>query len=85
MFAAQLIDMRNPIQCAFESLAIKSPVAVYARGIRILIGALLVNAMASVVGLPNWYEFVQMPGAFVRADYMMYLFVVYPFLLGLIP
>ena len=51
-------------------------------GAGILIGALLLNFLASALGLMSWYDFVKEPS---RANFLSYLwlFLLYPLGLGL--
>jgi len=52
-------------------------------GLGILIGALILNFLASSLSLMSWYDFIKEPS---RANFISYLwlFVIYPFGLGLI-
>ena len=54
---------------------------IFALGVGILIGAILLNVISSRFGLSNWYEFVQDPGKISLISYV-WLFVIYPFGLG---
>lgn len=51
-------------------------------GAIILIAALLLNAVAQKLGLKTWYDFVNAPAGTNAISYI-WLFIVYPFLLGL--
>lgn len=56
---------------------------IFLEGSAILLGAIILNALASVLGLMSWYEFlknVRYPGLLNS----VWLFVIYPFCLGLI-
>lgn len=50
-------------------------------GLAILVGALLLNFIASRLSLTTWYDFVKEPR---KADVLslIWLFLIYPFLLG---
>ena len=65
---------------------------VFVVGFAILIGAIIVNILAGVLGLNTWYSFaieIGKSGFFSALKgqgvvSLLFLFVVYPFLLGLI-
>lgn len=52
-------------------------------GIGILAGALVLNLVSSWLGFANWYEYLKDPQNTTTSSYM-WLFLVYPFGLGLI-
>lgn len=52
-------------------------------GIGILIGALILNLIATKIGLMTWYEFIQNSSDATLLSYI-WLFVLYPFGLGAI-
>lgn len=58
-------------------------VHVFIIGIAILVGALLLNALASWLNLSTWYDFIKSRENTTTLSYI-WLFVIYPFLLGLI-
>lgn len=51
-------------------------------GFAILISALIINGLASKIGLVTWYDFLKQ-GAKVEWYEYLWLFIFYPFLLGL--
>lgn len=55
---------------------------IFALGIGILLVAIALNAVASLIGLKTWYEFVKKPTNTSILSYF-WLFMVYPFGLGL--
>jgi len=57
-------------------------ISVFIFGIGILVGALILNFIASGLGLMSWYDFIKEPG---RENFLSYLwlFIIYPFGLGL--
>jgi len=57
-------------------------VFIFILGISILIAALLLNFLAGKLGLSTWYDFVKDPSKTNTLSYM-WLFVLYPFGLGL--
>jgi hypothetical protein len=65
---------------------------IYLSGLFVLVGAILINGLAGLLGLPTWYEFLSGAGqqgfwdalralAFVQ---VIFLFVIYPSGLGLL-
>lgn len=52
-------------------------------GIIILVGAIILNVFASRVGLLSWFEFLKNPEKAKALSYI-WLFVIYPFGLGVI-
>jgi hypothetical protein len=65
---------------------------IYLSGLIVLIGAILINALAGLAGLPTWYDFLkavsgQGAAAALRGlsiVHMLFLFVLYPLGLGLL-
>lgn len=63
---------------------------VFLTGIIILVGAILINAIASTMGITTWFSFIDMTksdglsSAFREAGFLswIFLFIVYPLLLG---
>lgn len=55
----------------------------FALGVAILVGALLLNIAASSLGLMSWYDFLKSPGDAGVAS-LLWLFVGYPAGLGVI-
>ena len=53
-------------------------------GLRILIVAIVLNIFARFVGLSTWYDFLNTPTKVLSWDNYIFLFFVYPFILGLI-
>jgi hypothetical protein len=59
-------------------------------GIIILVGAIIINVLASLLGLQTWFSFIELTtnkglnSAFKEVGFvsLLYLFVVYPFVLG---
>jgi len=58
-------------------------ISIFLFGIGILIGAIILNALASRLGLISWFEFVKNPSGTNIASYI-WLFVGYPLGLGTI-
>jgi hypothetical protein len=58
-------------------------VSVFLLGCGVLVGALLLNVVASALGLMSWYDFVKDPGQATAVSYV-WLFVVYPLGLGVV-
>ncbi len=56
---------------------------IFLLGASVLIGALILNGVASLLGLPTWYSFLVNPKETNALGYI-WLFLVYPFSLGLI-
>lgn len=56
---------------------------IFLLGIGILVGAIVLNYLASLLGLISWYEFLKDPK---KAEFFSYiwLFIIYPLSLGLI-
>ncbi len=57
-------------------------VKIFVIGLAILIGAILLNGFAQLVKLPTWYTFLQSKIT-LNIISIVWLFVAYPFLLGL--
>ena len=53
-------------------------------GLRILFVAIVLNIFARLVGLSTWYEFLNKPSKVLSWDNYIFLFFVYPFILGLV-
>lgn len=53
-------------------------------GLRILFVAIVFNILAKFVGLSTWYDFLNSPGKVLSWDNYIFLFFVYPFILGLV-
>jgi len=53
-------------------------------GLRILLSAIVLNIFAKFVGLSSWYDFLNSPGKVLSLDNYIFLFLVYPFILGLV-
>src|SRR3990167_5250192 len=53
-------------------------------GLAILFAAVVLNVFARFVGLSTWYDFVNSPGKVLSWDNYIFLFFVYPFILGLV-
>ena len=53
-------------------------------GLRILLVAIVLNIFARFVGLSTWYDFLNSPGKILSWDNYIFLFLVYPFILGLV-
>src|SRR3990167_2206025 len=53
-------------------------------GLRILFVAIVLNVLAKSVGLSTWYDFLNTPGKVLSWDNYIFLFFVYPFILGLV-
>jgi hypothetical protein len=64
----------------------------YLSGIVVLVGAILINSVAGLIGLPTWYDFLKSAGeqGFLTALrtlnvlQLLFLFVLYPAGLGLL-
>lgn len=58
-------------------------IKIFLLGIIILAGAIILNTLASRIGLLNWYDFLETPS---KADHISYLwlFIIYPMILGVI-
>ena len=67
--------IKNP-KLAFDW---KSTLAV---GLKILFAAVVLNILAHFVGLSTWYDFLNKPTKVLSWDNYIFLFAVYPFLLG---
>ena len=57
-------------------------IKIYFAGLIVLVGAIAVNALAKLLKLPSWYDFLSNPK--VSAVSLLWLFIIYPLLLGLI-
>ena len=53
-------------------------------GLRILLSAIVLNIFAKFVGLSTWYDFLSAPAKVLSWDNYIFLFFVYPFILGLV-
>lgn len=60
----------------------KKYVNIYKIGVILLTVALVINLLASFVGLMNWYNYIATPSEASLLDYL-WLFLGYPFCLGL--
>lgn len=66
--------------------------SIFLIGIIILIGAIIVNVIASILGLETWFSFINLikneglKGAFKEITLIssIYLFLIYPFILGIL-
>ncbi|PIS04546.1 MAG: hypothetical protein COT81_05880 [Candidatus Buchananbacteria bacterium CG10_big_fil_rev_8_21_14_0_10_42_9] len=58
-------------------------VLIFLLGVAILIGAIILNVLASYSGLLSWFEFLKNPQKAGVASYV-WLFIIYPLGLGLI-
>jgi len=56
---------------------------IYLSGIIILLGAILLNLLASYAGLATWYDFLKNPGKGSLFTYI-WLFIIYPLGLGVL-
>jgi len=56
---------------------------IFLLGIGILLGAIILNLIASIIGLTTWYDFLKNPGKANIISYV-WLFVFYPLGLGVI-
>jgi len=56
---------------------------IFLLGIGILVGAIILNVIASSLGLVSWYEFIKNPSSANILSYV-WLFVIYPLGLGII-
>ena len=56
---------------------------IFLLGLVILVGAIALNGIGSMLGLPSWYEFIQKPSSVSLLSYG-WLFIVYPFGLGML-
>ena len=57
-------------------------IKIYKIGLIVLLAALAINALATMFGFMNWYQFISNPGDASIIDYI-WLFIGYPFCLGL--
>jgi hypothetical protein len=65
---------------------------IYLSGIVVLVGAILINGLAGLLGLPTWYTFLKSAGELGLWDALrrlalvevLFLFVLYPAGLGLL-
>lgn len=55
---------------------------IYFAGLTVLMGAVAINIAAKFAKLPSWYEFLSKPR--FTLTYAFWLFVLYPFALGLL-
>lgn len=62
----------------------RAALAPYMKGLRILVVAIVLNVIASYIGLANWYDFLKNPEMYLTFEHLFYLFVVYPFTLGFV-
>ena len=53
-------------------------------GFKILIVAIVLNIFARFIGLSTWYDFLNAPTKVLSWDNYIFLFAVYPFLLGFV-
>ena len=53
-------------------------------GLRILFSAIVLNIFARFVGLSTWYDFLNKPSKVLSWDNYIFLFFLYPFILGLV-
>lgn len=53
-------------------------------GLRILLVAIVLNILARFVGLSTWSDFLNKPSKVLSWDNYIFLFFVYPFILGLV-
>lgn len=53
-------------------------------GLRILFVAVVLNVFARFVGLSTWYDFLNKPSKVLSWDNYIFLFFVYPLILGLV-
>jgi len=53
-------------------------------GIKILFLAIILNIFANYVGLSTWYDFLSNPKKLLSWDNYIFLFFIYPFLLGFV-
>ncbi|PIS04551.1 MAG: hypothetical protein COT81_05905 [Candidatus Buchananbacteria bacterium CG10_big_fil_rev_8_21_14_0_10_42_9] len=58
-------------------------VFIFILGLAILVGAIILNIIASYLGLLSWFEFLKNPQKAGVASYV-WLFIIYPLGLGLI-
>lgn len=56
---------------------------IFVLGISILLGAIILNLIASSIGIMTWYNFLKSPEKAGMLSYI-WLFVIYPFGLGII-
>lgn len=56
----------------------------YIVGLKILFIAIVLNILAHFVGLSTWYDFINDPTKILSWDNYIFLFIVYPFLLGFV-
>lgn len=57
--------------------------SVFAIGLLILFGAILLNYIAIILGLTSWYEFLKQP-RYPGLLNLFWLFILYPFCLGVV-
>jgi len=53
-------------------------------GLRILLSAIVLNILARFAGLSTWNDFLNAPTKVLSWDNYIFLFFVYPFILGLV-
>src|SRR3990167_7754255 len=70
-----------PIESPKKSFEWKNTLVV---GLRILLVAIVFNIFARFVGLSTWYDFLNAPSKVLSWDNYIFLFFVYPFILGLV-
>lgn len=58
-------------------------ILIFILGVAILLGAIILNVLASFAGLLSWFEFLKNPQKANLISYL-WLFVIYPLGLGLI-
>jgi hypothetical protein len=51
-------------------------------GIKILVVAIVLNFIANWIGFSTWHDFLNNPKEILSVDNYLYLFLLYPFLLG---
>ncbi len=60
-----------------------NPLHIFLIGVIVLVGAILLNSVASLFGLMSWYDFLRAPRSATALSYV-WLFVLYPFGLGVL-
>ena len=70
-----------PIKNPKSSFEWKSTLA---RGLKILFFAIVLNIIAHFAGLSTWNDFINVPTKKLSCDNYIFLFAVYPFLLGFV-
>lgn len=56
-------------------------IKIFAIGVGVLLGAIVLNMVADKLGLASWYQFLQKPAGTSLLSYV-WLFVIYPLGLG---